>query len=313
MAPWLLPVAGAIPLLFGPLVWWYVRELVLEELRPPKLPVLHAAPWIIETCALAVLIIYLDRAEWHIMVNDIFSRPAPWWMTGRNALKIVLGTAYAVPSIRLAFGPESRADHVTRPRRLWARVVVALLFASLLSFVLVALRPYAAAVTPDGVFPRYYIPAAVMMATMYGLSWLVLVAPDALTFGLKRHRTQSLSEIEESEFQLIVERVEKRMESGIYRDPELTVTRLAKLVGVHPNRLSLVINHVFGRNFSHLVNDHRLEYFLERAQLGDLERFSITRLAIEAGFPSKSTFYRIFREHFGTSPHAYLADKHEVS
>jgi AraC-like DNA-binding protein len=311
VVPWLLPVAGATPLLFGPLVWWYVRELVLEDLRLPRFPAIHTAPWIIETCALTALIVNLDSAEWHSMVNDIFSRPVPWWMTGRNAIKVAFGLAYAVPSIRIAFGRASRASHVTQTRRLWARTVVALLFASLLSFVLVAVRPYVPAVTPDGVFARFYIPAVVMMATMYSLSWLVLIAPDVLTFGSRRYRAQSFSEIDSSEVQLTVDRVNRKMQSEIYRDPELTVTRLAKAVGVHPNRLSLVVNHVFGRNFSSLVNDYRLEYFIERVHMGDLEHFTISRLSIEAGFPSKSTFHRVFRDRFGTSPSAYLAEQRE--
>jgi hypothetical protein len=47
-APWLLPVAGAAPLLFGPLIWWYVR-------------------------ALFMLIIVLDEVGFQVLVVDLFS------------------------------------------------------------------------------------------------------------------------------------------------------------------------------------------------------------------------------------------------
>ncbi len=305
-APWLLPVAGAVPLLFGPLVWWYVRELIREDLSPPPRLALHAAPWMIETVVLAALVISLDANGYRALVADLFSQPAPWWMPARHAIKAVLGTAYALVSIKIAFGKESHAVHVTATRRVWARLVVVLPLACMASFLLVAVRPTAAAITPDGANMRFYAPAVAMMLTTYAFSLMVLFAPDVLILGGKKSRNELPAGLEQSEIDSIINRVRAQLESGVYRDAELTITRLAKKIGVHPYRLSLVINHAYGKNFSQLIHDHRLEFFLERTRSGDLERYTILRLAFEAGFPSKSTFHRVFRERFGASPGEYL-------
>ncbi|TVR63588.1 MAG: AraC family transcriptional regulator [Spirochaetaceae bacterium] len=308
-APWLLPVAGAAPLLFGPLVWWYVRELIREDLAPPPYLALHAAPWMIETIVLSALIVSLDATGYRALVADLFAQPAPWWMPARHAIKAVLSTAYAVVAIKIAFGSESRAAHVTATRRLWARLVVALPLVCLASFLLIAVQPTAPAMTPDGANARFYAPAVAMMLTTYAFSLMVLIAPGVLILGGKKPRNEPPAGIEESEIASIVDRFRAQLQSDVYRDTELTITRLAKKIGVHPYRLSLVINHVYGKNFSQLIHDHRLEYFLERTRAGDLEKYTILRLAFEAGFPSKSTFHRVFRERFGASPGEYLRDE----
>ena len=307
-APWLLPVAGAIPLLFGPLVWWYVRELIREELAPPRYPLLHATPWLIETLVLAALILSLDTAGYHALVADLFAEPAPWWMPARHAVKAILGTAYAVASIRIAFGAESTAAHVSRPRRVWARLVVALPLACMVSFLLVAVQPTAPAISPEGAQLRFYAPAVTMMLTTYAFSLVALFAPDVLVFGTKKARKERPAAIDESEIESIAARVHKQLDEGVFRDADLTITRLAKKIRVPPYRLSIVINHVFGKNFSQLIHDRRLEFFLERTQAGDLEKYTILSLAFEAGFASKSTFHRVFRERFGTAPGEYLSN-----
>lgn len=304
-ARWMLPVAGAAPLLFGPLVWWYVRELIREELDPPRLMPLHAVPWALETVALSVVILALDQAAYRALVDDLFTRPAPWWMPARHAVKALLGTVYAALSIRIAFGRESRAVHVTATRRIWARLVVGLPLLCLVSFLVIAVRPAAPAITSAGADLRFYAPAVAMMLTVYAFSLMVLFAPDVLT-GTRKNRMDPLSVMDESEISWIERRLREELENGVYRDTELTITRLAQRIGVQPYRLSLVINRAFGRNFSQLMHDYRLEFFLERARAGDLERYTTLRVATEAGFPSKTTFHRVFRERFGTSPGEYV-------
>lgn len=99
------------------------------------------------------------------------------------------------------------------------------------------------------------------------------------------------------------------LEEGAYRDVDLSLARLAGSLGVHPNRLSAVINDAFGESFPSLVCRYRVEYFTRRVDEGALREQSILDLALEAGFPSKSTFNRVFKDHLGMSPSAYASDR----
>ncbi|MFW5801589.1 MAG: helix-turn-helix domain-containing protein, partial [Spirochaeta sp.] len=104
----------------------------------------------------------------------------------------------------------------------------------------------------------------------------------------------------------ILSRLNNALSTECYRDPELTLAKMAKTIEVHPNRLSHAINQEYGMNFSRLVNSRRLDYFLRQVQRGDLERFTMLHLALESGFRSKSTFNRVFHERYCMSPTDYL-------
>ena len=80
----------------------------------------------------------------------------------------------------------------------------------------------------------------------------------------------------------------------------------AKMIGAHPNVLSFVINDSFDMGFKEYLSELRLKDFLERADTQALESTTILGLALDAGFPSKSTFNRVFKEKYDSTPREYL-------
>lgn len=305
-APWIFTIVGALPLLFGPLVWWYVRELVREDLRVPPRMLLHVSPWLIETIGFAGFVLLLGSEGYQSLVDDIFSAPAPWWLHARNALKGVIGGAYALAAARIVFGHESRRPHVSAGRRAWARAVVILPLLCLLSFLIIAIDPSVQAVASVGGLCPFTLAAAVMALTIYAFAFLAIVRPDALDDSYITRQLTPRIEMDEEQISDIVDCVKKSLAAGVYRDSELSLLRLAKRLEVHPNRLSCAINRGFDCSFTRLINRARLEDFLNRVEDGDLERFTMLSIALEAGFRSKSTFNRVFKEHYGVSPSEYL-------
>lgn len=88
-------------------------------------------------------------------------------------------------------------------------------------------------------------------------------------------------------------------------EPELSLTTLAARLGTNTGYLSRAINEGLGVNFSTFVNDLRSEAVAERMDQGATA--SVLRLALEAGFSSKASFNRAFRNRFGQTPQAYRA------
>jgi AraC-like DNA-binding protein len=87
-----------------------------------------------------------------------------------------------------------------------------------------------------------------------------------------------------------------------YRNPELTLTDLARTLGTNTVLLSRVINKGFGKNFNDFINSYRVQEVQERLAGPDSSQYTIMSLAYEAGFNSKATFNRAFKKLTGKNP-----------
>ena len=83
-------------------------------------------------------------------------------------------------------------------------------------------------------------------------------------------------------------------------------------LSVSRQNISQTINEVLGKNFYQLVNEYRVEEFKSLLQNAKWKKDTLLTLAMEAGFNSKSSFNRIFKEITGQTPSQYqksLKDK----
>lgn len=87
-----------------------------------------------------------------------------------------------------------------------------------------------------------------------------------------------------------------------FRQPDLTLPKLAALVDCTPNHLSQVINAGFGMSFFEYLNSYRVQ--LAKNLLADPARQldAILDVAFAVGFNSNSAFYAAFRKRVGQTP-----------
>jgi len=95
-------------------------------------------------------------------------------------------------------------------------------------------------------------------------------------------------------------------EQGWWRDPELSLQGLARLLGTNTSDLSRAFNEGLGQNFNELVNRMRVEAVQQALRAGTGER-SLLEVAFEAGFSSKASFNRCFKLYAGETPSAFAA------
>ncbi len=81
-------------------------------------------------------------------------------------------------------------------------------------------------------------------------------------------------------------------EKQLFRDSNLTLSRLAKRLSVPARDLSGAINRVTEQNFSRFINGYRVAYAQDALLQTDLP---VTEVMFEAGFLSKSSFNTEFR------------------
>jgi AraC-like DNA-binding protein len=97
---------------------------------------------------------------------------------------------------------------------------------------------------------------------------------------------------------------ERLMSEGrVYLDPDLTLARLARKLGVPAKPLSAAINRAYGESVSRVVNARRIAHAAGLLEAGA----PVTRAMLESGFATKSNFNREFRRIKGASPTAWLA------
>jgi AraC-like DNA-binding protein len=115
------------------------------------------------------------------------------------------------------------------------------------------------------------------------------------------------SSLTEAEAQLIHRQLHQLFDAEKpYTNPDLTLDDLADQLEVHPNHLSQVINAIEGKNFYDLVNEKRVQAFIEATAQPGNQQFTLLALALDCGFNSKASFNRNFKKYTGQTPTDYL-------
>lgn len=91
----------------------------------------------------------------------------------------------------------------------------------------------------------------------------------------------------------------------IYRDPNLTREHVADLLGISPGYLSQLITLNGSENFSNYINRFRVEETKQMLCNSTFDKYNIESIGLEAGFSSKSTFFKTFKKFTGLTPNAF--------
>ncbi len=95
------------------------------------------------------------------------------------------------------------------------------------------------------------------------------------------------------------------LEQQPHLNSQITLERFAALLAQPPRQVSAAINRCFEQNFQEFINRFRIEEAKRRLQDPLLAGFTIVDIAQQAGFNSKATFNRLFKQQVGVTPSAY--------
>lgn len=115
----------------------------------------------------------------------------------------------------------------------------------------------------------------------------------------------SLEEPQESDaelYRLILRKIELK---GLYKDPQLTIHSLSKYLKCNRTMVSRAIKNAGRTNFAGMINEFKVNearrLIMEKGSV-----MSISNIALEAGFTSRTSFNRHFKDLTGFTPTAYL-------
>ncbi|WP_020395665.1 helix-turn-helix domain-containing protein [Thiolinea disciformis] len=102
------------------------------------------------------------------------------------------------------------------------------------------------------------------------------------------------------DYQLLIKQLDSLLRTqALYCDPDLSLNRLARKLGIPARTVSAAVNSVLSCNVSQLINAYRVECITQ--QLDQSEQ-SITEIMGNCGFQTKSNFNREFRRLTGMNP-----------
>jgi AraC-like DNA-binding protein len=275
------PLQVILSCLLPAMAWLSFRSFTRSETRRFDLPDLfHAAPAML--CALALYVLP-DAIDLMIIAIFIGYGIACLWLAMRG--ENVLDRA-------------SLAGVVDVQRALW--LVTFSLFASALVDLLI--------------FLDYLRASGVHVTLLIGwgnIVWLIAIGLSAVL------TSRSITEPEEDEAPCastddenkedarILEVATQQLTSGgLAKDPNLTLSRLARRCALPARQISRAVNRLQKRNVSQFVNDIRVG---EACRLIRESQLSITQVIYESGFQTKSNFNREFLRVTGKTPRQWRA------
>jgi len=103
-----------------------------------------------------------------------------------------------------------------------------------------------------------------------------------------------------------IQQLNQLMQTGFYRQPELTVGRLALELELAEHKLRQLINQKLGfSNFSHYLNSYRIPAICLQLADNELKHIPILTLALDMGYGSIASFNRAFKQHMAKTPSEY--------
>lgn len=116
----------------------------------------------------------------------------------------------------------------------------------------------------------------------------------------------SNSSLSKEEMEMIERKLSTIMqEQELYLDEYLTLQKVADITKKSPQHISQTLSTYLSTNFYDYVNEFRLNLVETKLKDEAFYKFTIIGIAIDCGFKSKSTFYKLFKKKNGITPAEY--------
>jgi AraC-like DNA-binding protein len=302
----------AVDLTIQPLIYLFIRSSVNPSDRFKAKDFLHFFPFMIflvhaviiyANVQMTTIMAEKDRIANALHFNDVKSL--------EDFLSVLSAWVYGALSYRRIKNyrkwlNDNTAD-MTYPTYTWLRNVL-ILFALLMLILSVNLILDARGFGSYNFFhwQLFYLVMAVNIYYMGIQGYRQQSFPTAAVFKKETVAPASVSYDEES-----IARAKEKILSALgkekaYRDPEISLIKLSEKIGLSTNVVSYVINNVMGKNFRNLVNDYRIAEVKTKMSDPDFRHLSILGIALECGFNSEASFYRVFKKATGMSPKEFM-------
>ncbi|WP_160716489.1 AraC family transcriptional regulator [Chitinophaga solisilvae] len=315
-----------ITLMYAPVLWMYTTHLSGRDQQDKRRSYLHFLP------AMAAAVAYFTIAG-YIIAHEGKTPPAIiYYNQTVGYMAMVSFPLYGILSLREARRIPAFWHSEIQLVRFMAIVFISTMLFSLILTVNNYLPAASRFIIDSHLWGRIFTYISLLSICLaIGRTRILLLMDTGTTLPLLEDTSPAVTVTEEtvtdtsalprksilsaSQQATIAAQVKQRMyEKALYKDPELTLDKLAAVMEISRHHLSETLNQYLGQSFYQFINECRIREvvkLLDRYRQ-DRETPNILSLAFEAGFHSKSSFNQYFKKVTGTTPSAYMKSKNTV-
>ena len=282
--------------LIGPLLFWYVKSVMLPEFYLQKTDILHLFP-------------FLLAVSYFMIVTNFMKIMVPWESKMRVIDSILIFShifIYLMASIRLMQFRFKSIFYNDDPKIAWLRflvigyVLIWLIQLHLFIFIdiwkLYGFCPYS-----DSLY------FAVIFIFCNGIAFIAWNKPELFAHKKKYQTSELLNQDKERYLETLRHYMEDRK---AFLEPSLTLAMVSEDTFIPIRYLSQIINEFYQMNFCDYLNRYRVEEGKLILSAKNKEKTTILQIAFDVGFNSKSTFNTAFKKHTGMTPSEYIKRNH---
>lgn len=316
-------------LLVGPLLYFYVKGVLSDELIFKKTDLIHLIPAIIQLVAVAPYLFTVPFEAKAEILNGLVENPTlatkirfNWIFTNEQNALIRLGLllGYILATARLLF-KHLKLNNIPISIKLQRSVVLRwLIYLHISTLILISLYVFFLfSFAKDNSFIDTQLATTIqtLLAVFLVINNLSLLLFPELLFGIPIFRRADSIEVvldtpadrasvrfkDEAYFQDLGNRFMSYMESEKpYLSKAFNLGQAAQFLEVPQHHLTLCIREVYDDNFSGVRNTFRVKHAYNLLKSSSHSHKTIDAISDESGFSSRTSFYKAFDREFGMSP-----------
>jgi AraC-like DNA-binding protein len=327
--PFLFKTAAPLAFLIPPFGYLYTRAVLYNEKKNKALDLLHFIPFIIVTLNY-LSFFFMPINEKRKLVIDIINNLDLSYKTNIGfinetnlfLLRISQLSIYIIFQWRLILKfkrvykveqIEKQIKDILKWLKIFAWCCTANLFALFSIMILVILN--------ISIFNNWglinLIPLTFIVVSFFIICTYLLTHPNILNglpFVKYKSMASNLIENETSQIPYVLEnfdteiqKINEYFENEMpYLNKNLSIIQVAVALNMPIRELSYILNNHYNFRFTDFVNDYRIKYIINKINESYLVEFTIESIGLEAGFSSKSGFYKSFKKLYNTTPSEYF-------
>lgn len=301
--PFLIGVPSTVIFLFGPLFYFYVKEITTHQFTFTSKENLHFIPFL--TLIFFRIPFYLESPEEKLAaLKNVIAMDENLIIL---IIQIIHLSIYLFYVKRMLDNYELRIkSNMSSIEKINMKWITTGMYAFIMIFgaMTLLILLFIAGINVYSIYITL-IPLTVSIVILsigyFGLTQPIIFAPE---FGnnnkLKKYENSTLTPDNSEKY---VDKLLKIMETDKpFLENDLTLQKLSEKLSISPHHLSQVINERMNQNFFDFVNGYRIEEAKKLLTEKRGELLTILAIAEESGFNSKSAFNIAFKKHTSMTP-----------
>ncbi|WP_082026460.1 helix-turn-helix transcriptional regulator [Flammeovirga sp. OC4] len=317
--PHLYSLIDPIVLLFFPLMYFYIRFYFTPASKWNYKLLLHFLPVLFYFLAFSPFLILPSHEKVEHLTNGL-----PEWFLPYSlffdSIIIVQGVIYSLKSAKILYQYHDTSK-ISEDFRWSIRFMKFFIFSNIFLWALgtagVVLQILKVQVTIN-FFHFFYFGLTCLMLTIgfCAFKWpelflqlnTVMEEEASIKTVVAKEESVKVQDVEETqrlneESQLLLDLIEEKKP---YLKNDLKMQELADITDFSYKKISQLLNNELNTSFYELMNDFRLKEVLKLIDEGKHIQYNLPHIGEQAGFNSKTTFNRIFKQKIGQTPSEYI-------